>query len=385
MKMKTISSMPLLTVPALGFGIPALFIATFRGIISEAFTTDESGMSYIIVALFLIGVMLALLAAWMMQGNWRVLHRSQKVGDLPTKPKDADNRLGQAFSHILQLHNERGDVGVDRVVDSFVAKHESRIRFIGALGAILITLGLLGTIIGLLMSVQGLGEIAGEAGSQSGLSESAMKEGLRSTIDGMGTAFYTTLFGALLGGVVLRILAVTLSNSLGELSVEVSEFIYHILLPPVFAPLGAVASGSGGGAATGEEQERQRQTGEERLSDVLSAAQRARETAEESTGFEETSDVYADTEKALRALSRTLRLKKDQFAGSLDRFGRMVQHSSRTRGEIAYQAFKHLLGEAESIERQYGRGGTSAASAGETGASGDQAQSQTPENEADSQ
>lgn len=250
-KSRTTASHPVLTV-CMWLAILFGFVWFKWRIFSEAFETDTSGMSYWIVVLFFVGALLAVRAAATLQKNWRTLFACEDSLQMPEIKENNFFQIGYLMSNALELQQDRGSVDIDQLLDTFVARHNSRIRFIGGLGAILITLGLLGTIIGLLMSVQGLGDIAGEAGSQAGLSESAMKAGLSNTINGMGTAFYTTLFGALFGGVVLRILAVNLSNSLSELTADAGEFIYHVLLPPGFGDRSVPSFGGGGPLASGD-------------------------------------------------------------------------------------------------------------------------------------
>ena len=74
-------------------------------------------------------------------------------------------------------------------------------RTVELLGNILITLGLIGTVMGLTLTLTGL------TGSLEALGQDQdeLLRGLRMAMGGMGTAFYTTLLGAILGGVLLRV------------------------------------------------------------------------------------------------------------------------------------------------------------------------------------
>lgn len=67
----------------------------------------------------------------------------------------------------------------------------------------MITLGLVGTVVGLTLTLTGL------TGSLEALGhdQDQLLSGLRGAMSGMGTAFYTTLLGSVLGGVLLRIFA----------------------------------------------------------------------------------------------------------------------------------------------------------------------------------
>ena len=84
---------------------------------------------------------------------------------------------------------------------------------------LVISMGLLGTVVGLIMSISGLGSMV----ENIGLSRTTMMGALKATVSGMGTAFYTTFFGAL-GGLILRAVAVSQLNSLSELCSEAAEY-----------------------------------------------------------------------------------------------------------------------------------------------------------------
>ena len=76
-------------------------------------------------------------------------------------------------------------------------------RSIEVSGNLLITLGLIGTVMGLTLTLTGLTASLDALGHD----QEQLLEGLRKAMGGMGTAFYTTLLGAILGGVLLRVFA----------------------------------------------------------------------------------------------------------------------------------------------------------------------------------
>lgn len=126
-----------------------------------------------------------------------------------------------AFSeHIRDLWvicNTHVEIQQDALIEVLHSRLLARNRLVDLLANTLITLGLIGTIVGLLQAVDGLGGLLGS--NETGME--AIKQGMQATIAGLGTAFYTTLFGALFGGVILRIL-----NSVVEQQVE--TFVAHI-------------------------------------------------------------------------------------------------------------------------------------------------------------
>ena len=120
----------------------------------------------------------------------------------------------------------RGDrIEVRNLITAYGARLKGRVDNIGVLAGMLITVGLLGTVVGLIITVTGLDEVL-----QSNSGDFAeMKAGMTRTISGMGTAFYTTFFGALLGGVVLKVLGAEIeknSRDIGGRCAAVQRAIY---------------------------------------------------------------------------------------------------------------------------------------------------------------
>jgi ElaB/YqjD/DUF883 family membrane-anchored ribosome-binding protein len=74
--------------------------------------------------------------------------------------------------------------------------------------------------VGLIITVTGLDHVLSVDNSN----YVAMQKGLNETVSGMGTAFYTTFFGALLGGVVLKVLCAEVKKSATLLVADVLRF-----------------------------------------------------------------------------------------------------------------------------------------------------------------
>ena len=86
-------------------------------------------------------------------------------------------------------------------------------RFVSLLGSLMITMGLIGTVLGLTITLTGLNGALENVDSD-GLS---VLIGLREAMSGMGLAFYTTLLGSIMGGVLLRMFAYIGDNSIEAL------------------------------------------------------------------------------------------------------------------------------------------------------------------------
>lgn len=127
----------------------------------------------------------------------------QREGDVAAFLQHAEKSAFQ--QHIASLYTimrAHSDISQDTLIELMHAKLISRNKFGELLSGILITLGLIGTIIGLLISVGPLGKVLADAGGDI----QDVKKSLSQTMAGLGTAYYTTLCGAAFGGVILRIL-----------------------------------------------------------------------------------------------------------------------------------------------------------------------------------
>lgn len=87
--------------------------------------------------------------------------------------------------------------------DYLTTYHNQTGKYIGAIGSvasILITLGILGTIFGLTVSLSGLKGLVSSAGNSN-----AIVTEMSNILAGVDLAFFTTLFGAFFGGIILRL------------------------------------------------------------------------------------------------------------------------------------------------------------------------------------
>jgi hypothetical protein len=88
-------------------------------------------------------------------------------------------------------------------VDSYHILYDKMMKryfsVISSLSSILITLGLIGTVFGLIVSMGGLKELVLSSGDNAGILST-----MTNVLSGVDIAFYTTLFGSFLGGILLR-------------------------------------------------------------------------------------------------------------------------------------------------------------------------------------
>ncbi|MDZ8118280.1 MotA/TolQ/ExbB proton channel family protein [Pontiella agarivorans] len=208
---------PLVSWSVWAVGLSLVMGTVTRSHLLAGFAADKTGMSYVITALFLAGLVVSFLSAKKLHDEWGVLAHICKTNTLP---QSADrNDITSVFQRLADYKEKKETVNIHTVIDTYHSKHNSRVRSVSIMAALVISMGLLGTVVGLIMSISGLGSMV----ENIGLSKNGMMDAMRLTFAGMGTAFYTTFFGAL-AGLILRAVAVSQLNSLSELCSEAAEY-----------------------------------------------------------------------------------------------------------------------------------------------------------------
>lgn len=208
--------------PMVSWSIWAGGLSLVMGIVTRnqliaGFASDETGMSYVITALFAAGLVVSFLSARSLHKEWGVLADITKTHKIPKSGNTTD--IAAVFQK-LNGYKEKGEtIDIHPAIDTYHSKHNSRVRVVSIAAGLVISMGLLGTVVGLILSISGLGSMV----ENIGLSRTTMMGALKATVSGMGTAFYTTFFGAL-GGLILRAVAVSQLNSLSELCSEAAEY-----------------------------------------------------------------------------------------------------------------------------------------------------------------
>ncbi len=178
------------------------------------FSSDASKISHVLVLFFLYGFFSSLRTAIFLQKEFKSLNFMEQSRDCRT-----DSEIGRLFASAKELLGRGERVDIRNLVSSYGVKLGVRIKNVSVVSGMLITIGLLGTVIGLIITVGGLSDVLTAAGQD----YDTMIAGMTETVSGMGTAFYTTFFGALLGGVVLRVLASEVDKSATQLAGDALE------------------------------------------------------------------------------------------------------------------------------------------------------------------
>lgn len=153
----------------------------------------------------------------------------EEVDDIPAFLARAPRSVFR--SHIENLHTislSRADVSQDNLIEILHSRLIARNREVELCASILITLGLIGTIIGLILMMDGMGS-ALATGGDSLLARIADPD--TGPLRGLATAFNTTLLGAVLGGVVLRVLASVVDANTMRYTAHLAELTEVHVLP----------------------------------------------------------------------------------------------------------------------------------------------------------
>ncbi|HXH71350.1 MAG TPA: MotA/TolQ/ExbB proton channel family protein [Mariprofundaceae bacterium] len=166
---------------------------------------DSTRITWIIIGMFALGVLVSFVQVGMLTAEWFRAYRMEVVirsgGLKAVKPRRSSRIVDRFLASVQTILDRNGRLDVEGLVDvEFAAQHRTS-QFVGLLGNLLITLGLIGTVMGMTLIMIGLNSALNSLGEN----EQLMLQGLKNAMSGMGVAFYTTLLGSILGGVLLRV------------------------------------------------------------------------------------------------------------------------------------------------------------------------------------
>jgi len=168
---------------------------------------DHTHITQIILGLFAFGVLVNFYHICNLTMEWFRVYRLEKqirnkgiVAVVIEKPRRLVEQVILSLQHILAHH---GKPDVDTLLLTSFAPHNRLSDFVQLMGNLLITIGLVGTVLGMTLTMSGLNSALSAVGQDQRL----VLEGVEHAMAGMGVAFYTTLLGSILGGVLLRVFA----------------------------------------------------------------------------------------------------------------------------------------------------------------------------------
>ena len=169
--------------------------------------SDSSHITWVIIGFYLLGCVISFVL--MVVVTYEAVHVDQleKIAKqsgwsgIEHMPK----RLGLArfFESMKTIIRNNSELDLQALVDVEFSTYQRFAHSLEVFGNLMITFGLIGTVVGLSLTLVGLTSSLQALGED----QEQLLSGLRSAMQGMGTAFYATLLGAVFGGVLLRVFA----------------------------------------------------------------------------------------------------------------------------------------------------------------------------------
>jgi len=180
---------------------------------------DPSRITWIIMAMFFLGFLAsgAVTLFVTIEGvRLKLINRQAARGGLQDVVKSS-GKINRAVVHFFQslqaTLDAEGQPDVELLANIELAVLQRISHTVEVVGNLLITMGLIGTVMGLTFTLTGLTNSLEALGHD----QEMLLQGLQKAMGGMGTAFYTTLLGAVLGGVVLRVFSQINENGVSAL------------------------------------------------------------------------------------------------------------------------------------------------------------------------
>lgn len=205
-------------------GIPFYFATEH---IEHILQSDKSGILPLSLTLFSFALLKNFINICILQKEWYQVQNVKYSKHIRYSDLSKNSYFTRHLNNLKHIHQSARSVSQDHLIPILMQKLKIKETPVGLLSNLLITLGLIGTIIGLIMTIGGLGQALGGADGDT----SELLNGLRTSISGMGVAFYTTLAGAVLGGVILRVLHQYALMITAHLVSEIAEVVEVYYLP----------------------------------------------------------------------------------------------------------------------------------------------------------
>ncbi len=169
--------------------------------------SDASHITWVIIGFFLVGVLISFVLMLLVTFESVHVDRLQQIARASgwTGIEHTPKRLVLAkfFDALRTVIGTNSEVDIESLVDVEFAPYQRVAHALEVFGNLMITFGLIGTVVGLSLTLSGLTTSLQALGED----QEQLLSGLRSAMEGMGTAFYATLLGAVFGGVLLRVFA----------------------------------------------------------------------------------------------------------------------------------------------------------------------------------
>ena len=189
-----LKSLLLLTLTAL-----ALIAAWHYGLLQQVLFDDPSGLASAIALIFVIAVLQGAFAVWRLSkisNTLRLIER--RITTEPDRPASLpEGPVRRYIEALARRRTPEAGEAPDMLLDAFAAEVTNGHGFGWFVADVLLSLGLLGTVIGFIAMLAPIGQLEGN-------DPEAVKAALSAMSGGMAIALYTTLTG-LIGAVWLKV------------------------------------------------------------------------------------------------------------------------------------------------------------------------------------
>lgn len=198
----------------------------------RAVWTDHSGVAPCIAVVFVLAFAKSLADVLFLDREFKRTEEQIRLLWAVNNLKLFMDRAGPSIfrhhvSNLVSIFKRDDKIDQDNLIELVHTRLKSRIRPLDATANIMVSLGLVGTIVGLIKSVSGLGGAMANAGTNEG----GLLEGMNQTLAGMGTAFAATLLGAIFGGVILRLIFLSVNSQTDYFVAHIAEIGEVYILP----------------------------------------------------------------------------------------------------------------------------------------------------------
>jgi flagellar motor component MotA len=161
----------------------------------------------------------------------RVLEEVDNFDTFFKRTADQPSDFRRHIANLYDIACAHTDVSQDRLIQILQSRLRARNKVNDLFASILTTLGLIGTIVGLVVM---MGSLSSQVKSNAGNTQqlmTALFDQNGGALAGLGVAFITTLLGAVLGGVILRVLTSVVDTSITNFTALVAELTEVHVLP----------------------------------------------------------------------------------------------------------------------------------------------------------
>ncbi len=194
------------------FVVTVLFAFAAGRYMWSAIQTDSSYLCIVIFALFLVALVVNYRSILSLRNEYVcaavcMINLKRPQGFQAVTEGPAAGVFHQHIVDLSRIARHDANVSQDSLITLLYSRMMARAKIVDVISGVLVTLGLIGTIVGLIAMTDGLSSTLASLGEDGDKGNAGnLLGGMRSTMSGLGTAFNTTLVGAVLGSVVLRIL-----------------------------------------------------------------------------------------------------------------------------------------------------------------------------------